>query len=305
VGTSTEMSGIRPVTGADRDAWGRMRHALWPEGTLSEHQLAIERYLDGHRHEPRAVLLAVTDTDVPVGFAELSIRNIVDGCATDRVAYLEGWYVAPDARRQGVGRALITAAETWATGQGCVEFGSDTSIDNELSRVAHRALGFVETGRLCTFRKDLPPSAAMGAGPNSHVNSIDALAGTFRGAGTWHDEAGKSATYQIVQTNASTNDGFVVTFKHDFEDGSIVDARFAMIWLAPHLFRLEVEGAPVGNGCVFGGYCHYHMRVGESFVEASYRLMDDGLEVFGSSTRNAEGFYIAWRETLHRDASKP
>jgi aminoglycoside 6'-N-acetyltransferase I len=101
------------------------------------------------------VLLAVDDEGRAIGMAELSIRNIVDSCTTDRVAYLEGWYVEPLVRRQGVGAALMAGAERWAVEQGCKEFGSDSLIDNEASQLAHRALGFEETGRVVNFRKDL------------------------------------------------------------------------------------------------------------------------------------------------------
>ena len=94
-------------------------------------------------------------TRCQLGFAELSIRNIVDGCATDHVAYLEGWYVVPESRRKGIGRALIRAAEQWAVRLGCTEFGSDAEIDNEVSHVAHLRSGFQETGRVRTFRKQL------------------------------------------------------------------------------------------------------------------------------------------------------
>jgi aminoglycoside 6'-N-acetyltransferase I len=132
-----------------------MRQALWPEGEIGEHRQAIDRYFAGVRHEPTEVLLAIDGQGLPVGFAELSIRNIVDGCATDRVGYLEGWYVEPGSRRQGIGRALVAAAEHWAIGQGCTEFGSDTPIENDLSAAAHLALGFEETGCVRTFRKRL------------------------------------------------------------------------------------------------------------------------------------------------------
>ena len=43
----------------------------------------------------------------PVGFAELSIRPWAEGCRTRRVAYFEGWFGAPEARRRGVGRRLV------------------------------------------------------------------------------------------------------------------------------------------------------------------------------------------------------
>ena len=91
-------------------------------------------------------------------FAELSIRNYAEDCVTDRVGYLEGWYVEPGARRKGVGRALVEAAERWARAQGCLEFGSDALIDNEISAAAHRALGFEETAQIRCFLKTLAPT---------------------------------------------------------------------------------------------------------------------------------------------------
>jgi hypothetical protein len=135
------------------------------------------------------------------------------------------------------------------------------------------------------------------------VNTIDKLAGTYEGTGKWHDAAGKSLGYSIRQTNVATTDGFDVAFKHDFDDGSVVDARFEMMWIAPNLFRVDVSGAAVGNGYIFDEYCHYHMKVGDRFVEVSYRSTADGLEVFGSSSKNAEGNYIAWSEILRRTAT--
>ncbi|MGH8639285.1 MAG: GNAT family N-acetyltransferase, partial [Burkholderiales bacterium] len=80
-----------------------------------------------------------------------------EDCVTDRVAYLEGWYVEPHARRLGIGRALVAAAEDWARAQECTEFGSDAVLENEASAAAHRALGFVETVQIRCFRKFLGP----------------------------------------------------------------------------------------------------------------------------------------------------
>ena len=153
------MSIIRSVTPADINEWLRMRNALWPDGSPAQHRQDIDRYFAGDRREPAEVLLALKTNMVPLGFAELSIRNIVDSCTTDRVAYLEGWYVVPESRRKGIGRALILAAEQWAISQNCMEFGSDSDIDNDVSHAAHLRSGFEETGRVRTFRKKLrnPP----------------------------------------------------------------------------------------------------------------------------------------------------
>ena len=135
------------------------------------------------------------------------------------------------------------------------------------------------------------------------MSAIEGLPGTFDGSGTWYDSAGKSATYRVRQTNVSTGDGFEVAFTHDFEDATVVEARFSMTWIAPSLFRVDLAGATVGNGYVFDKVCHYHMKFGDRFVEVSYVIGGDSVDVFGSSSSNADGNYIAWKETLRRTAN--
>ncbi len=152
-GRKTSLIQVRPVTSADGDRWLRMRCDLWPEGSESEHRAEIDKFLAGQLQQPLAALVALSPSGDAVGFAELSIRSYAEDCVTDRVAYLEGWYVVPAARRQGVGAALVGAAEDWARSQGCTEFASDALIDNHVSAAAHRALGFQETVQIRCFRK--------------------------------------------------------------------------------------------------------------------------------------------------------
>jgi aminoglycoside 6'-N-acetyltransferase I len=149
------MTTIRPAKQGDAAAWLQLRHALWPERSEAEHREEIERFFAGGAQEPLAVLLAEDGAGCPVGLAELSIRAYAEGCRTDRVAYLEGWFVVPQARGCGVGRALIGAAEEWGRSRGCREFASDAQPDNEISAAAHRALGFVDVGLVRCFRKEL------------------------------------------------------------------------------------------------------------------------------------------------------
>ncbi len=78
-----------------------------------------------------------------------------EGCTTDHVGFLEGWYVAPEARGGGIGRALVAASEDWARSQGCSEFASDAEVDNDASIAAHLALGFVDRGLVRCFSKTL------------------------------------------------------------------------------------------------------------------------------------------------------
>ena len=134
-----------------------MRVALWPEDTYEGHAREVERYFEGPLRMLLEVLIAVDQAGTAIGFVELNIRAYAEECETDRVAYLEGWYVVPEMRCRGVGRALVAAAEDWAITQGCTEFGSDALLTNTTSAAAHLALGFTETVQLRCFKKTLMP----------------------------------------------------------------------------------------------------------------------------------------------------
>jgi aminoglycoside 6'-N-acetyltransferase I len=146
-----------------------MRSALWPHDGPGpgDHPEEIRRYFRGEMHEPLEVLVAEeedegrSDGEPPrlVGLAELNLRNYAEGCRTDRVGYLEGWWVDPEHRRRGVGRALVRAALDWAREQGCTEFASDTTPDNGVSQRAHEALGFEEVERTVCYRRPLETNA--------------------------------------------------------------------------------------------------------------------------------------------------
>ena len=145
---------VRPLVAADQAAWFRMRHALWPAEDPAELDYGAEQFLDGKLRVPWVVFVAERHGRL-VGFAEISIRPYAEGCHTDQVGFLEAWWVEPDMRRRGVGAALVHAGERWAIDQGCVEFGSDLEIGNEVSRQAHLKLGFHEATRLIAMAKRL------------------------------------------------------------------------------------------------------------------------------------------------------
>jgi aminoglycoside 6'-N-acetyltransferase I len=116
---------IRPLQDHDNAEWLRLRQALWSES-------------------PQGGLC---------GFVEVSIRTEAPGCTTDRIGYLEAWYVDEAWRGKGVGRSLVVKAEDWARSAGCLEMASDTTPEYPISPVAHEALGYEETERY--FRKSL------------------------------------------------------------------------------------------------------------------------------------------------------
>lgn len=153
---------VRPTREADFAAVARLRAELWPEGSVEEHASELPGWLADEGC--CAFVAAVERRDGAreiVGFVEGRLRSHADGCATGPVGYLEGWYVAPDRRRQGVGRALFTAFEGWARERGCRELASDTWPENKASIAAHCRLGFQEVDRVVTFRKSLEPGLAI------------------------------------------------------------------------------------------------------------------------------------------------
>jgi aminoglycoside 6'-N-acetyltransferase I len=153
---------VRPPTEADRTEWSRLRAALWPDCSAESHAQEIAAFLTGKRAGWLAGLhaVAVFVADRPggglCGFVEASVRPLADGCTTHPVGYVEGWYVDPDVRRQGVGRKLVQAAEGWASARGCREMASDAHLANSASLAAHKALGFSDEPPTVRFRKWLP-----------------------------------------------------------------------------------------------------------------------------------------------------
>jgi aminoglycoside 6'-N-acetyltransferase I len=107
------------------------------------------------RSDAAVLVLERDGGDSLAGFIEAGARSIADGCSTSPVGYVEAWYVDPDARRAGNGRALLEAAEGWARAQGYTEMASDALLDNLVSHEAHKRSGYIEVDRQVTFRKPL------------------------------------------------------------------------------------------------------------------------------------------------------
>jgi len=144
---------VREVLADDASEWFRLRKLLWDQSSDDEHRSEM---LDIYEHtDTQLILVAETDGGKIIGFLEASIRPYVEDCHSDHVGYLEGWFVEPQYRKNGIGRKLVKAAENWARKKGCTEMASDSEIGNDLSLKAHQTLGYEETSRLVHLRKDL------------------------------------------------------------------------------------------------------------------------------------------------------
>lgn len=144
---------IREIVASDRSEWARLRQALWP-GSLSDHEEETRAYFRNRLKVPVVFVAEARDGQL-VGFLELDFRKYAPGCKSSPVAFIEGWYVEPESQGQGVGRALIEAAEAFARAAGHHEIASDAELENAQGIAAHRAVGFDEIERVVYFRRSL------------------------------------------------------------------------------------------------------------------------------------------------------
>lgn len=139
---------VRLYRPADYADWARLRTALWPDQTAADMAAWLAR-------ADAATFIVEHPAGRACGFAEVGERAYADGCETQPVAYLEGWYVDHEARRRGLGAALLRGVENWARERGYRELASDTELSNLVAQRAHEGLGFAEVERAVRYRKPL------------------------------------------------------------------------------------------------------------------------------------------------------
>lgn len=143
---------VRPIESRDWADWRRMAQALLPDENPDEYEPELRALI---QRGDAAVFVAERPDGSVCGYVEAGSRPYADGCATSPVGYIEAWYVDPDMRRSGYGRALLTAAESWARSRGYSEMASDALIDNAVSYESHIRSGYTEVERIVQFRKPL------------------------------------------------------------------------------------------------------------------------------------------------------
>lgn len=140
---------------SDLDLWLRLRTELYGDLDPRHNEQEIRRTVQDANLATYFVFEESATT--PIGMLELSLRNIVDGCLTSPVAYVEGEYVLPAWQGKGAGKKMIEFAKSWALEKGCSELAVDAELDNVEAQNFYEHLGFRETFRVVEFRMDLKP----------------------------------------------------------------------------------------------------------------------------------------------------
>jgi ribosomal protein S18 acetylase RimI-like enzyme len=101
------------------------------------------------RDERSAVLIAERADGTPLGFISLKVSKDAAGTERGHVADLA---VIEEARRMGVGRALMQAGEAWAGERGLRVLSLDVWSTNERALEFYRRLGY-DAESLCLIKR--------------------------------------------------------------------------------------------------------------------------------------------------------
>jgi len=111
----------------------------WGKNVVPEDEVraSVERIMSGDDGE---YLLGAVNGE-PVGVCQMRFRWSVWKSAED--CWLEDLFVREDARRSGLGRALVDAALERARERGCKRIELDVNEDNVPARALYEACGFL------------------------------------------------------------------------------------------------------------------------------------------------------------------
>jgi aminoglycoside 6'-N-acetyltransferase I len=148
-----EQEGMKTRTAQEEDlqVWVTLRQALWPEASLDALQAEARALLAA---DDEICFLGVDEEAHLVGFLEGAIHPSSSG----PYGHVEGWYVRPECRRQGYGKALMGQFEQWCLHRAIGLLTSDTTASYPLSPQAHAGCGLRLVHELKIFLKELHPA---------------------------------------------------------------------------------------------------------------------------------------------------
>jgi len=149
----TNLVAVRQATVADLDlvvplfdAYRQFyRLASDPEGAR---QFLLERFA----HSQSVIFLAL-DGDAAIGFTQL--YSSFSSGAMARISVLNDLFVAPEARRRGVGSALLEAAAEYGQRVGAVRLALSTELNNTTAQALYERGGWKRDTVFCVYQRAL------------------------------------------------------------------------------------------------------------------------------------------------------
>ena len=99
-------------------------------------------------------LIEEGERQTPVGFTQL--YPLFSSTRMKPIWLLNDLFVAPEARRTGVGRALLEHARLFAEESGAASLMLRTAVDNAIAQALYESLGWVREARFYTYNLELP-----------------------------------------------------------------------------------------------------------------------------------------------------
>lgn len=104
------------------------------------------------QNEQSVIFLAQSD-DIECGFTQL--YPAFSSVAMRPIWILNDLFVAPQARRQGVGKSLMQAATEFATDNGARRLALATAVDNHSAQSLYESLGWVKNESFLHYNLEL------------------------------------------------------------------------------------------------------------------------------------------------------
>ena len=137
---------------SDFDLMLSMALKLWPDFEQKELRQLLKETTQSNT---KAVWIAKAN-DHYAGFSIFSIRtDYVEGAEKSPTGYLEGIFVEPNFRKNGIANSFVQLGQQWCKEHGCTQMGSDTWLNNTESREFHKRMGFREEEELVHFLKNI------------------------------------------------------------------------------------------------------------------------------------------------------
>lgn len=100
-------------------------------------------------HHESVILLACDEQGTGLGFTQLF--PLFSSVSTARIYLLNDLFVAPEARKHGVGKALLDAAAKHARALGAARLWLQTALDNTPAQALYESAGWKRDTEFCDY----------------------------------------------------------------------------------------------------------------------------------------------------------
>jgi GNAT superfamily N-acetyltransferase len=102
--------------------------------------------------QPQQIVFVADDAGTAIGWLHVAVHPYLE---SDPFAEILGLVVAEGHRDRGIGRALVSAAESWARALGCATMRVRSRVARERAHAFYEREGFQRVKTQCCFEKTI------------------------------------------------------------------------------------------------------------------------------------------------------